>query len=363
MEQQQGTDVPGRRCGGRRGNVLGRAARRTLALAAGVLMVAGAAVACADESTTGGGVTLLTHDSFELPESVIDGFRRETGLTLKIVKSGDAGQLASTVSLTPGAPKGDVVFGIDNTFASRPIEAGALEAYAPPAAANGAAEYAVPGATDLLTAVDRGDVCLNIDDAWYESRGITPPQSFRDLARPEYAAQTVLTDPATSSPGTAFLLTTVGALGDGWQDYWKRVVDGGAEIVSGWEVAYNQVFSAGEGKGDRPIVLSYASSPAATPNTSALLDSCFPQVEYVGILKGTRNSSGARQLVDYMLSPEIQAALPESMYVYPVQRDVPLPEGWSARAEVPEWISSLPPATIADNREKWLDQWRAVGGR
>ncbi|MEO9327291.1 thiamine ABC transporter substrate-binding protein [Gordonia sp. B21] len=338
-------------------------ARKTLALAVGALMVVGAAASCADESTTGGEVTLLTHESFELPESVIDGFRRQTGLTLKIVRSGDAGQLASTVSLTPGAPKGDVVFGIDNTFASRPIEAGALEAYESPAAANGASEYAVPGAADLLTAVDRGDVCLNIDDAWYSARKLAPPQSFRDLAEPEYAAQAVLTDPSTSSPGTAFLLTTVGALGDGWEDYWKQVVAGGAEIVSGWEIAYNQVFSAGEGKGDRPIVLSYASSPAATPNTRALLDSCFPQVEYVGILKGTRNSTGARKLVDYMLSPEVQSALPDSMYVYPVQRDVPLPEGWPPRAEVPEWISKLPPATIAENREKWLDQWRAAVGR
>ncbi|WP_244970729.1 thiamine ABC transporter substrate-binding protein [Gordonia jinghuaiqii] len=337
-------------------------------LGRGLVLIATAAMvvtgsACADGSTSGGEVTLLTHDSFDLPESVIDSFRQDTGLTLKIVKSGDAGQLASTVSLTPGAPKGDAVFGIDNTFASRPIDAGALESYASPAAAGGASEYAVPGATDQLTAVDRGDVCLNIDNAWYASRSLTPPATFRDLTKPEYAAQAALMDPATSSPGTAFLLTTVGALGDGWQDYWKRVGAGGATIVSGWEIAYNQLFTAGEGRGDKPIVLSYASSPAATPDTSALLDSCFPQVEYIGILKGTRNSTGARKLVDFMLSPTVQEALPESMYVYPVQRDTPLPEGWPARAAVPSWMSSLPPSVIADNREMWLDQWRAAVGR
>ncbi|WP_439033152.1 thiamine ABC transporter substrate-binding protein [Gordonia terrae] len=333
----------------------------TAVLAAAMAMSLG--TACADESATGSQVTLLTHDSFELPESVLDAFRQDTGLTLKIVRSGDAGQLASTVSLTPGAPKGDAVYGIDNTFASRPIEAGALEPYASPAAAEGAAEYAVPGAGDQLTAIDRGDVCLNVDNTWFEQRSLAPPASFRDLTRPEYAAQTVLMDPSTSSPGTAFMLTTVGALGNGWQDYWKQVIGGGATVVSGWEIAYNQLFSAGEGRGDKPIVLSYASSPAATPGTSALLDSCFPQVEYVGILKGTRNSTGARKLVDFMLSPTVQKELPSSMYVYPVQRDTPLPEGWPARAEVPAWMASLPPATIADNREMWLDQWRAAAGR
>lgn len=363
MNQRRGVNEPAAAGGTRRRRGRAGVVSRMVALTVGAGLVFTTAVACADESTTGGEVTLLTHESFELPESVIDGFRQQTGLTLKIVRSGDAGQLASTVSLTPGAPKGDAVYGIDNTFASRPIEAGALESYESPLAGGGASDYAVPGAADQLTAVDRGDVCLNIDDAWYKSRSLTPPASFRDLVKPEYASQAVLTDPATSSPGTAFLLTTVGALGDGWQDYWKQVVGGGATIVSGWEVAYNQLFSAGEGKGDKSIVLSYASSPAATPDTSALRDSCFPQVEYIGILKGTRNSTGARKLVDYLLSPEVQSALPESMYVYPVQRDIALPEGWPAPTAVPAWMSSLPPATIAEKRESWLDQWRDAVGR
>nr|WP_064571149.1 thiamine ABC transporter substrate-binding protein [Gordonia sp. LAM0048] len=356
MNELRTDGLPGRRRG------RSRLTRVVVAVAA-LALAASTAVACADDSSSGAEVTLLTHDSFELPESVLDAFRQETGLTLKIVKSGDAGQLASTVSLTPGAPKGDAVFGIDNTFASRPIDAGALESYESPAAVDGAADYAVPGAEGQLTAVDRGDVCLNVDDGWFESRGLTPPASFRDLTRPEFASLTAVTDPATSSPGTAFLLTTVGALGDGWQDYWKQVVGGGATVVSGWEVAYNQLFTAGEGRGDKPIVLSYASSPAATPGTSALLDSCFPQVEYIGVLKGTRNSTGARKLVDFMLSPTVQEEVPSSMYVYPVQRDTPLPPGWPARAEVPAWMSSLPPATIAENREMWLDQWRAAVGR
>ncbi len=319
--------------------------------------------ACGDDAEPGAEVTLLTHESFALPDSVFDTFRRETGLTLKVVRSGDAGQLASTVSLTPGSPKADAVFGIDNTFASRPIEAGALEPYASPMAANGAAEFAIPGSDNELTAVDRGDVCLNVDDSWYEDNGQQPPTSLRDLRDPKYASQAALLDPGTSSPGMAFLLTTIGLFPNGWQDYWKSVTAGGATVVSGWEIAYNQLFSAGEGKGDKPIVLSYASSPAATAGTSAILDSCFRQVEYVGVLTGAKNPTGARKLVDFMLSPTVQAALPSAMYVYPVQKDTPLPDGWQQRAPVPTYTVSLPPQHIAQNRESWLEQWREAVGR
>lgn len=330
-----------------------------------ITMIVGAATitACGDNAQSGAEVTMLTHDSFSLPQDVLDTFRNETGLTLKVIKSGDAGQLASTVSLTPGSPKADVVYGIDNTFASRPIDAGALEAYAPPAAANGASEFAIAGAEDQLTAVDRGDVCLNIDDTWYSSRGQQPPKSIRDLTEPTFAAQAALLDPGTSSPGMAFLLTTVGMFGSNWQSFWKDVSGGGAAIVSGWEIAYNQLFSAGEGHGDKPIVLSYASSPAATPGTSALLDGCFRQVEYVGILKGTRNATGARKVIDFMLSPTVQRALPSSMYVYPVQKNTPLPDGWAQRAPLPQWTVTLPPEYVTQNRDSWLEQWRAAVGR
>ncbi|MFT4043991.1 MAG: thiamine ABC transporter substrate-binding protein [Gordonia sp. (in: high G+C Gram-positive bacteria)] len=337
---------------------------RVAVVAVGVLAAAAPLVtACGSDSAPSKEVTLLTHDSFSLPQAAFDEFTKKTGLTLKVVKSGDAGQLASTISLTPGSPKADAVYGIDNTFASRPIEAGALESYTPAAAAEGAADYAVPDSKGELTAVDRGDVCLNVDDEWYRRNAQKPPSSVRDLRNPTYAAQTALLDPATSSPGLAFLLATIGVFGDGWQQYWKDVTAGGATIVSGWEIAYNQLFTAGEGKGSKPIVLSYASSPAATPNTRALLDSCFRQVEYVGVLRGARNADGARKVVDFMLSPTVQRALPSSMYVYPVGKNVPLPDGWAQSAPAPSTTVSLPPAYIAKNRETWLEQWRAAVGR
>ncbi|WOC13387.1 Thiamine-binding periplasmic protein [Gordonia sp. MP11Mi] len=330
--------------------------RRILALGV-VAVVAASSFACTS-SDGADEVNLLTHDSFELPQKLLDKFQDDTGLKLNIVRSGDAGQLSSVVSLTPGSPKGDAVFGIDNTFAARPIDAGALEPYTSPLAKNGAAEYAVDGHPGELTAVDRGDVCVNVDEAWFDSNDLEAPNSIDDLVEPKYRDLTVLMDPATSSPGMGFLLSTVGRYGKDAPDYWRKLSGNGAQVVAGWEIAYNQVFSAGEGHGDKPIVVSYASSPAATPGTHAILDSCFAQIEYVGVLKGARNVEGAKKAVDFLLSPDVQAALPTSMYVYPVQKGVQLPFSWRQRAPAPAWTVRMDPDYINKHREEWLTQWR-----
>lgn len=326
-------------------------------IAAGAL--AATATACAGESpdTT---VTVLTHDSFSLPQNLIDDFAAESGLTVEFVKSGDAGQLSSVVSLSAGKPKGDAVFGIDNTFAARPIEAGALEPYVSPLAADGADRYAVPDSDNELTAIDHGDVCINVDDAWFDREGVPAPSSLDDLTDPAYADQTVLLDPATSSPGMSFLLATIGTYQEKTFDYWRDLMDNGAQVASGWEVAYNQFFSAGEGHGDKPIVVSYASSPAATPGTSAILSGCFAQIEYLGVLRGAANPDGARKVIDWMLGPQVQAALPTSMFVYPVTDGTPLPPDWQRRAPAPQYTVTMSPQYINDNREEWLKDWRTT---
>lgn len=305
-------------------------------------------------------VTVLTHESFSLPQNLIDDFAAETGLKVNFVKSGDAGQLSSVVSLSAGKPKGDAVFGIDNTFAARPIDANALEPYLSPLAADGADRFAVPESNNELTAIDHGDVCVNVDDQWYDREQKQAPDSLDDLRDPTYANQLVMLDPATSSVGMSFMLATIGTYKDKAPDYWRALVDNGAQTVSGWEVAYNQLFSAGEGDGDKPIVVSYASSPAATPGTSAILSGCFAQIEYIGVLRGAANPDGARKVIDWMLSPAVQAALPTSMYVYPVQEGTPLPQDWQQRAPAPQYTVTMSPKYINDNREQWLNEWRQV---
>ena len=342
--------------------------RPRFVLRAGVLLAASIAVVATLAGCSDSGdaqqVTLLTHDSFALPDSVVADFQKQTGLKLGVTKSGDAGQLASTISLTPGRPKADAVYGIDNTFASRPVTAGALADYTSPALPTSAQDYVLGGeAGKQLTPVDRGDVCVNVDTAWFAQRDIPAPTSITQLTDPRYKGDFVAMDPATSSPGLGFLLATIAARPGDWQDYWKALRANDVSIVSGWDTGYNQDFSGGEGKGPKPIVVSYASSPAANPATKALLDGCFRQVEYVGVLKGAANTSGAQKLVDFMLSDEVQKALPDSMYVYPVRDGVPLPESWAKYAPLPTDTVDLAPGSIAKNRENWQREWRTVMGR
>ncbi|WP_245582271.1 thiamine ABC transporter substrate-binding protein [Nocardioides halotolerans] len=315
-------------------------------------------------------VVLVTHESFVMSKDLQKQFEDESGFDLVVRAAGDAGALTNKLVLTKDDPTGDAVFGIDNTFGSRAIDEGVLAPYAADLP-EGAEAYALEGDDDHdLTPVDTGNVCVNVDDGWFADHGIAEPQTLDDLAEPAYKDLFVTPGATTSSPGLAFLLTTIAAYGeDGWRDYWTRLLANGAEITQGWSDAYEVAFSQGGGGGDRPIVLSYDSSPAFTTDgeggttTSALLDTCFRQVEYAGVLAGADNPKGAEALVDFMLGHDFQAALPDAMYVFPVDGSVALPADWATFAKQPEHPYTVDPAEITANREAWLQQWSDLVSR
>jgi len=315
---------------------------------------------------TGGTVTLVTHDSFALSDGILDAFTEQTGYRVDVVQPGDGGALVNQLVLTKDAPLGDVAYGIDNTFASRALTEGVFEPYRTHAAAAAdAATHALDEDADgALTAIDYGDVCLNVDHAWFTEKGLAEPVTLDDLTKPEYRDLTVVPNAVTSSPGFAFLLATIGAKGDAWPQYWTALKDNGLQVDDGWSDAYFTTFSGGGGGGPRPIVLSYASSPPASvpeggtePTTGALLDTCFRQVEYAGVLAGAQNVEGAHALVDFLLSDAVQADIPGSMYMYPVSTSVDLPADWASWAPLAEHPFEVPSADIADQRQQWLTQW------
>jgi thiamine transport system substrate-binding protein len=315
-------------------------------------------------------VTIATHDSWAMSKKVLADFTSKTGITVKIQPHGDAGELTNKLVLTKGNPVADGVFGSDNTFASRAIDEGVLAKYAGDRPASSKAFDLAGTGADYLTPIDYGDVCVNIDDTWFAKKGITPPATFADLADPAYKGLFVTPGATTSSPGLAFLVATIGTYGDGWKDYWRKLLDNGLKIDAGWEDAYTVDFTAGGGHGDRPIVVSYSSSPpftvpkgGDTPTTSALLGTCFRQVEYAGVLKGAANPKGAQEFIDFMLSREFQAALPDEMYVYPVDTSVALPPGWQKWAPTSPHPVEVSATDITAHRSEWLRDWRDVTSR
>ncbi len=325
----------------------------------------------AQDATT---ITVVTHDSFALSKRVLRDFERASGIDVRILRSGDAGEAVNSVILTKDHPLGDVLFGVDTTFLSRALREGIFSTYRPASLA--AVEPGLLAGTEGKVApVDRGDVCVNIDLGWFRSRDLAVPATIDDLTDPAYRGLLVVENPATSSPGLAFVLATIDRYGAGWHDYWEQLRANDVEVVNGWEEAYNGSFSAGGGGGDRPLVVSYASSPAAavyyaepgpagaTPDQApvgTILDGCFRQVEYVGILRGTEHERAARRFVDFMLSRPVQEDIPLQMFVFPARADARLPEVFREFAEIPPSPAIVAPQRIERNRERWLDEWTAV---
>lgn len=315
-------------------------------------------------------IVLLTHDSFAVSEGILEQFEAQTGVTVRVLQGGDAGTMVSQAVLTKDAPIADVIYGIDNTFLTRALNAGIFLPYE----AEGTSE--IIGGLDVdgrVTPIDFGDVCINYDKSGLADAGLAVPGDLRDLVDPSYVGQFVVENPATSSPGLAFLLATIVSFPEGseyaWQDFWADLRDNDVLVAPDWNAAYYSEFSAGGG-GSRPLVVSYASSPPAgvifsdpvpeVAPTGVVLPGCFRQVEYAGVVAGTDVQPYAEQLIDFMLSKTFQEDLPLNMFVFPARADAALPREFIDHTEIPSSPASLAPARIDENRERWIEEWTEI---
>ncbi len=313
-------------------------------------------------------LTVMTHDSFAVSEAVVKAFEESNNAKLVFLPSGDAGAALNKAILTESAPLADVFFGVDNTFLSRALEADIYEAYNSPALAEIPSAFKLDDSNRALP-VDYGDVCINYDKSYFAENELPVPQSLENLTKSEYSGLLVVENPATSSTGLAFLLATIAHYGDSFTDYWQALKDNGVVVVDGWETAYYTNFSASTGRGPQPMVVSYGTSPAAevvfadppiddAPTASILgPDTCFRQIEFVGILHGTQHRALAEKFVDFMLSEQFQEDVPLQMFVYPVNPNAALPEAFTKYAQSPEQVASLTPMMIAEKRDAWIQAW------
>ncbi|MGA9533033.1 MAG: thiamine ABC transporter substrate-binding protein [Anaerolineales bacterium] len=344
--------------------------RRFLAL----LSILMAALTSCGPAATGPGqpteqpvLSVMTHDSFEVSEAVVSAFEREHNVDVQFLKSGDAGSALNKAILSVDNPLADVFYGVDNTFLSRALAEDIFVPYDSPALDD------VPDVFELdpehrALPVDYGDVCLNYDKASLADAGVEPPASLTSLLEPAYQDMLVVENPATSSPGLAFLLATIGRFGaDGYLDYWQGLVDNGVKVVNDWDTAYYSEFTISGG--GRPIVVSYGSSPPAevyfaeqTPDSAptgvVTADrSCFRQIEFAGILRNGAHKDLAEAWIDYMLSPAFQEDMPLNMFVYPVNQTASLPSVFSEYTVIPDQTAEVSPQEVASNREAWIDAW------
>jgi len=344
-------------------------------LMAAITAVAVLATACAADAGDGDppeNIVLLTHDSIAVSEGILEQFESETGVAVRVLRAGDAGTMVSQAILTKDAPLADVLFGIDNTFLSRALKAGIFLEYEPDLLDGLVAGLDIDGSRRVVP-IDFGDVCLNYDKAAMAAANLDVPSSLRDLTDPSYKGTLVVEDPATSSPGLAFLLATIVAFPDDaqytWRDFWAELRDNEVLVVRDWNTAYYSEF-AGGGDGTYPLVVSYASSPPAgvifseprpeVAPTGVVLAGCFRQIEFAGVLRGTDAEPWAQMFVDFMLSKEFQEDLPLNMFVFPALADARLPQEFVEYTRVPESPAGLPPDIIDANRERWIEDWTEI---
>jgi thiamine transport system substrate-binding protein len=336
--------------------------------------------ACGSSDSGGGGsdsktVTLVSHDSWAVSKNVLADFEKQSGYQVKVLKDGDAGQAVNKAILTKDNPQGDVFFGVDNTLLSRALDNGLFQPYEAEGLDQVAGQYQLDADKHRVTPVDYGDICVNYDKKYFADHKLAPPTSFDDLVKPAYKNLLVTENASTSSPGLGFLLGTAARYGDdSWQDYWKKLKANGVKVVDGWEQAYNEEFSGSAGGrkagADRPLVVSYASSPPAeviygdpkptTAPTGVAAGTCFRQIEFAGLLSNARNSEGGKALIDFLVSKEFQEDMPLNMFVYPVVKGAAVPAEFTEYGPAAKDPETMDPAKIAADRDQWVKSWTSL---
>lgn len=310
---------------------------------------------------------VIVHSSFDLPKPLLAKFESEAGVKLKIVKGGDSGEMLNKLILTKKAPIADVVYGIDNAQAVKAKAADVLDVYDGAALSKEAQGDSKAEFAGMAVAVDYGFVTLNYDKAAVAKRGLPLPKSLEELTQPAYKKWLVVENPATSGPGYAFLLATIANMGEekafAW---WKSMRANDMKVAKGWTEAYYTDFSRNGGA--YPIVVSYASSPAAevfyskeklteSPTASLFLPGgVFRQVEGVALIKGGAQRPAAEKFLEFMRTAEVQEALQTTMWMYPMQNTTKRVDAMRFAPE-PTKFESLPPSVIAEKGAAWISRW------
>ncbi len=324
------------------------------------------------EPNSGQILNVMTHDSFAISEPLVNTFEQENNVKVNFLLSGDTGAALNRAILTKNSPQADVFYGVDNTFLSRALSEGIFVVYQSPLISELIPELRLD-ASDHLLPVDYGDVCINYDKSYFASKGLAVPASFNDLLNPAYRGLLVVENPATSSPGLAFLLATIAEFGvEGYAQYWQSLRENGVVVVNDWQTAYYTNFSASSGQGSQPMVVSYSTSPAAevifsetklsdAPTASLVgKNMCFRQVEFIGILAGTQQEELSQKFVDFMLSVPTQEDIPLQMFVFPARKTVKIPNEFIDYVQTPDQPATIDADTIAAQRDNWISNWTEI---
>ncbi len=284
---------------------------------------------------------------------VFPKFEEKYGIKIESRQVGSAGEIVNLVIMDKGKQSADIIIGADNNLLSTLLDNDVLAPYKP-AGIEKVKDELLFDKTYHLIPYDYSFFALV-----YDSNKIkNPPKSLDDLLKPEYKKSLIIMDPRTSSPGLGFLMWTVKCKGEGYKDYWKKLMPNILTVSESWSSGYG-LFTNGEA----PMVTSYTTSPAyhveydKIENIKTVLfdEGNYMQTEGAGILKNAPHMDAAKKFMDFILSEDFQKEIPLTNWMYPVT-DIPMPASYKS-APVSDKPLLLEPKEISKNMDSWLNGW------
>ena len=336
--------------------------------------------------TDDGKLRILTYDILALSDSMVEEFTNRTGYEVEFIKEDDAGGILDQMMLTKQAQQADLMIGLDNTYLQTAIDNCLLRETVYTQSENYqniSQEASMPYSGPLAIPFDQGPVCLNYDENFVDGENVSEPTSLWNLTEETWRGKTAFPSPVTSSPGRSFMVATIDYFENDADestnafDWWQAMASNDAIITSGWTEAYETHYTGGYGEyttgyiGDAHLTVSYCQSPGVeayysgnyTHSTSITLPkSTIQQVEYTGIINGAANIAGAELFIEYLLSPEINAQMPENNLMYPVLEGYGLPEtdGYRYHSDIPQENADIEITRINEEMSQWLDNWQSA---
>lgn len=313
---------------------------------------------CSRRTTEPPVLTIYAYDSFStewgLEPVVIPPFENICKCEVQVINVPDGASILNRLVIEGKETKADLVIGLDNNLSTKALELDLFEPYKPKNSETVPPELWFDESNRLIP-FDYGYLAIVYDS----EKLLRPPRSFNDLTSPLFRKKIIIEDPRTSTVGLGFLFWSTKISNSEYSEFWKKFKKNVLTITPSLDRA-DTMFK----KGEAPMVISYTTSHTfhvINENSQRYKAAIFPeghyvQIEAAGIVKGGKNRDLARAFMDYMLSAKFQGEIPTKNFMYPVVKDVVLPEAFETLPR-PKKMLMIPEQVMSKKLLTWIDGW------
>ncbi|MHA1476083.1 MAG: thiamine ABC transporter substrate-binding protein [Promethearchaeota archaeon] len=344
-----------------------------------------------EEIQTDNALTIYTYDSLLVDPGYdfIGAFANHSGISkddINLVLMEDANQIVTQATLEKDNPVADVLIGVDNVLIHSAKKNNLLQKYDSPELVN--------ISSDLIDNLDSEKYVLPYDFGiialYYDMNRInttTNPEitniTLEEILDYDLDKKLIVEDPTLSSTGLGYLLWTIAVYGDpeidfsgmlnqDWRNWWNEAKDD-LRIAPSWTAAFGEWY---EDEGNRPIMVSYGSSPAYSAckyndtTQGAFLShengtqNGWLQIEGIGLVNNAPHEELAKDFIDWFLSTELQDNIAENNWMFPANEHAQISSTFKESAINPDEVnilnSLLSSEIVGPNLEKWMEDWETL---